>query len=120
VNQLIYFDVKPVIGVLIELMFASKNFFFVYSIFKIKLIIVHSGDLDCSDSSDEENCEDNHNGLISLSLHKDYTCMNGYRCAQQRHEVDDYNSLCIPLNELCDGINQCPLGDDEHKWRCRK
>ena len=85
------------------------------------MIFFSSGDLDCSDSSDEENCSDsNNNGIISLSLHKDYTCMNGYRCVQQRHELDDYNSLCIPLNELCDGINQCPLGDDEHKWRCRK
>jgi hypothetical protein len=83
-------------------------------------MIIFSGDLDCSDSSDEENCEDStNNGIISLSLHKDYTCMNGYRCAQQHHALDDYNSLCIPLNELCDGINQCPLGDDEHKWRCR-
>lgn len=45
--------------------------------------------------------------------------MNGYRCAQQRHELDDYNSQCIPLVELCDGISQCPLGDDEHHWRCR-
>jgi len=82
--------------------------------------LVFSGDLDCSDSSDEENCEDNNNDIISLSLHKDYTCMNGYRCIQQRHELDDYQLLCIPLNELCDGINQCPLGDDEHTWRCRK
>ena len=78
-----------------------------------------SGDLDCSDSSDEENCDENHHGLISL-LHKDYTCINGYRCARQRHERDNYDSLCIPLHELCDGINQCPLGDDEHQWRCRK
>ena len=46
--------------------------------------------------------------------------MNGYRCAHQRHEQYDYIQLCIPLNELCDGINQCPLGDDEHKGHCRK
>ena len=46
--------------------------------------------------------------------------MNGYRCAQQRNEQYDYAPLCIPLNELCDGITQCSLGDDEHKWRCRK
>jgi hypothetical protein len=45
--------------------------------------------------------------------------MNGYRCAQKQHEIEDYNPLCISLNELCDGINQCPLGDDEHQWRCR-
>jgi len=78
-----------------------------------------SGDLDCSDSSDEENCDDN-NSIFPLSIIKDYTCMNGYRCAQQRHEQNDYVPLCIPLKELCDGITQCPLGDDEHKWRCRK
>jgi len=46
--------------------------------------------------------------------------MHGYRCLQQRHEFDDYASLCIPLNELCDGVKQCPLGDDEHEKRCRK
>jgi hypothetical protein len=46
--------------------------------------------------------------------------MNGYRCAQQRHEQYDYAPLCLPLKELCDGLNQCPLGDDEHKIRCRK
>jgi hypothetical protein len=46
--------------------------------------------------------------------------MNGYRCAQQRHEQYDYAPLCIPLKDLCDGINHCPLGDDEHKIRCRK
>jgi len=76
--------------------------------------IISSGDLDCSDSSDEENCDDK-----PLSIIKDYTCMNGYRCAQQRHEQYDYAPLCIPLNELCDGLKQCPLGDDEHKARCR-
>jgi hypothetical protein len=116
VNQLIYFDVKQVNFVLIELMFASK-----VSVYSIRIIvIILSGDLDCSDSSDEENCEDNNIGILALLLHKDYTCINGYRCIQQRHELDDYNPLCIPLNELCDGIKQCPLGDDEHKWRCRK
>ena len=46
--------------------------------------------------------------------------MNGYRCAQQQHEQYDYIPMCIPLSELCDGVSQCPLGDDEHKWRCRK
>ncbi len=45
--------------------------------------------------------------------------MHGYRCAQQRHEQYDYAPLCIPLNELCDGLKQCPLGDDEHQARCR-
>ncbi len=117
-NQRIYFDVKQVIFVLIEHMFASKVLH--YSIDQRTCMSVSSGDLDCSDSSDEENCAENNNGLVSLLLHKDYTCINGYRCAQQRHERDYYYSLCIPLNELCDGINQCPLGDDEHQWRCRK
>lgn len=46
--------------------------------------------------------------------------MNGYRCALQRHEQYDYVPLCIPLNELCDGLKQCPLGDDEHQARCRR
>jgi hypothetical protein len=78
-----------------------------------------SGDLDCSDSSDEENCDDAHQGFLSLTIRKDYTCINGYRCSQQRHEYNDYVPLCLPLYELCDGIAQCPLGDDEHKWRCR-
>jgi hypothetical protein len=80
---------------------------------------IFSGDLDCSDSSDEENCDDYH-GLIPLSVLKDYTCINGYRCKQQRHEHLDYTPLCVPLNQLCDGLAQCPLGDDEHRWRCRK
>ena len=80
---------------------------------------ISSGDLDCSDSSDEENCTDD-NGILPLSIIKDYTCMNGYRCAQQRHEQYDYVPLCVPLQDLCNGIAQCPLGDDEHKLRCRK
>jgi hypothetical protein len=98
-------------------MFASKISFL---ILRKRFRILSSGDIDCSDSSDEDNCEDyNNNGIISLSLHKDFTFMNGYRCAQKQHEIEDYNPLCISLNELCDGINQCPLGDDEHQWRCR-
>ena len=47
--------------------------------------------------------------------------MNGYRCAHRQYEfIDNFKPLCIPLSQLCDGIRQCPLGDDEHRWRCRK
>ncbi len=110
-NQRIYFDVKQVIFVLIEHLSASK---FNHRHFLLTKKMIFSGDLDCSDSSDEENCDDK-----PLSIIKDYTCMNGYRCAQQRHEQYDYAPLCIPLKELCDGLKQCPLGDDEHQARCR-
>lgn len=88
-------------------MFASKIFSF--HGYPGDAQAIFSGDLDCLDSSDEENCEEIQ---MPLSWHRDDTCMNGYRCAQ--------SSLCLPLNELCDGIRQCPLGDDEHPWRCRK
>lgn len=110
-NPLIYSDVKPVIFVSIEHLSASKFFEHFMSILNSR---ISSGDLDCSDSSDEENCDDK-----PLSILKDFTCMHGYRCAQQRHEQYDYAPLCIPLHELCDGLKQCPLGDDEHQARCR-
>lgn len=81
--------------------------------------IFKSGDLDCSDSSDEENCDDK-NGIVPLSVVRDYSCMTGYRCVQQRHPQYDYLPVCISLHELCDNVAQCPLGDDEHNIRCRK
>jgi len=118
VNPQIYFDVKQVNFVSIEHMSASKN---VIDKQKRNIFGLFSGDLDCSDSSDEENCNDStKKSIFSVSFHHDHTCINGYRCAQQRHRLHTIHSLCIPLNELCDGIYQCPLGDDEHHGRCRK
>lgn len=109
-SQPISFVAKPLNSVSIVPMFASKIFSFCRN--PSEAHVIFSGDLDCLDSSDEENCEEIHPVVVPLSWHRDDTCMNGYRCAQ--------GTLCLPLNELCDGISQCPLGDDEHPWRCRK
>jgi hypothetical protein len=75
-----------------------------------------SGHADCSDSSDEELCQDEvGREFSSFPFHKDFTCLSGYRCQQLR---DDQPSQCISLTELCDGTQHCPMADDEHFLRC--
>ena len=116
---MISFDVKQLKNVSIEVMFASKICHSSF-IIHIDLIDIFSGHNDCEDSSDEEHCSNRDQEIyLSFSLHQDYTCMYGYRCVYERSESLDQLPLCISLNQLCDGIQQCPLGDDEHPRRCR-
>ena len=39
-----------------------------------------------------------------------------WECTVDHYKCHD--SFCIPLKRLCDGVTDCPLGDDEN--RCGK
>ena len=43
--------------------------------------------------------------MVFLFLSESFTCPGGYRC----HAA----SFCVTPHEVCDGIQQCPMGDDE-------
>merc|ERR1739844_805129 len=63
------------------------------------------GSADCDDGSDESNCGNNTNIHHCLQSEGKYACMRNHD-----HEVDVH---CLTVDHLCDGVPQCPRGEDE-------
>ena len=48
--------------------------------------------------------------LVTLFFPAYITCPGSYLCDEsESSEV----RMCVPMDEVCDGVEQCPLGDDE-------
>nr|AAD09364.1 similar to low density lipoprotein receptor [Caenorhabditis elegans] len=74
------------------------------------------GDLDCDDASDEKNCQTNapsEEEYLSGQADHMHSCSAAgmYSCGTKGSEI----GVCIPMNATCNGIKECPLGDDESK-----
>ena len=77
--------------------------------------VFSSGDLDCSDSSDEENCEEKillHSQRLYLYAWISLCTTNGMSNMIMHHCAFHWMSYAMDWG-------QCPLGDDEHQARCR-
>jgi len=63
------------------------------------------GSADCDDGSDESNCGNNTYIHHCLQSEGKYACMRNHD-----HEVEVH---CLTVDHLCDGVPQCPHGEDE-------